>query len=157
MAATTDYPYINGTAFEGASVKIKLFGAYWRGMQGISYGDALEPNYVYELGSVAPIAMTRGQYKPEDISIEIIRERADAIRSAAGAQASKLRVGGYGIVPFAIYVHYDEPGNTAVTDVITGARIIKVANDPKVGAEALQEKWTVRSLSLSRNGLFLYK
>lgn len=148
----TDYPLINGQAFEGASVKIRMLGAYWRGLQGITYGDALAPNYVYELGSSEPIAMTRGQYAPDDVAIEILRERADAIRAAA-AQQKKA----WGLVPIQIHVHYDEVGNTPVTDIIYGARVTKVGNDAKAGADALIEKWTMKPLRISRNGLYLHK
>lgn len=150
--ADTDYPLINGTAFEGASVKIRLLGEYYRGIQSITYADALEPNYVYELGSAEPIAMTRGQYKPDDIAFEILRERADAIRLAASQQNKA-----WGLVPVQIHVHYDEPGNTPVTDKIFGARVTKVGNDAKAGADALVEKWTMKPMRLSRNGLYLYK
>ena len=149
---STDYPLINGVAFEGASVKVKIFKAYYRGIQAITYGDALEPNYVYELGSVAPIAMTVGQYKPDDISVEILRERADAIRAALAANGLP-----WGMFPFSITVHYDEPGNTPVTDVIYGSRVTKVGNDAKVGADAVVEKWTVKPMKLKRNGLYLYQ
>lgn len=152
--AQVEYPFINGNAFEGASVKIKLLGKYWRGIQSITYGDALEPNHVYELGSPAPIAMTRGQYKPDDIALEILRERADAIRAAAKQAAGKV---GWGMLHFQIVVHYDEPGNTPITDVIIGSRVTKVGNDAKAGADALIEKWTLKPLSLKRNGTYLYK
>jgi len=150
--ANVDYPLINGVAWEGASVKIKILKSYYRGIQSITYGDALEPNYVYELGSVAPIAMTVGQYKPDDISIEVIRERADAIRAALAASGLP-----WGRFPFQITVHYDEPGNTPVTDVIFGARVTKVGNDAKAGSEALMEKWTIKPMKLKRNGLYLYQ
>jgi hypothetical protein len=149
-----DYPLINGRALDGASVKIKLLGSYWRGLQAITYGDALEPNYVYELGSVAPIAMTTGQYKPDDVSLEVLRERADAIREAFKQKAPKL---GWGLVPFQIIIHYDDVGTVPVTDVLTGTRVIKAGNDAKAGADALIEKWTIRPLSLRRNGHYLYR
>jgi len=149
-----DYPSINGRAFEGASVKMKVAGSYWRGIQDVAYGDALEPNYVYELGSVAPIAMTRGQYKPDDVTITILRERADAIRTAISLQGLG---GGWGLVPFQIIIHYDEPNNVPITDVLNGSRVIKASNDAKAGADALVEKWTIKPMNLSRNGLYLYK
>jgi hypothetical protein len=152
MSNDTDYPLINGRAFEGASVKIKMLGQYFRGIQSITYGDALEPNYVYELGSVAPIAMTRGQYKPDDIALEVIRERADAIRAAAASSGTA-----WGLVPFTITIHYDEPGNSPVTDVIFGSRVTKVANDAKAGPDTLVEKWSLKPMTLKRNGSYLYK
>jgi hypothetical protein len=151
--ASTDYPLINGRAFEGASVKINILKKYWRGIQSIAYGDALEPNYVYELGSTAPIAMTTGQYKPDDLAIEVLRERADAIRLAIKQAGG----GGWGLYPMQIIVHYDESGNTPVTDIITGARVTKAGNDAKAGPDPLIEKWTIKPMSLSRNGLYLYK
>ncbi len=148
-----DYPLINGRAYEGASVKIRIVEQYWRGLQAIGYGDALEPNFVYELGSVAPVAMTRGQYKPDDVSLEIIRERADAIREAIKAKGG----GGWGLYEMQIHVHYDEVGNVPVTDIIYGTRVIKAGNDAKAGADALIEKWTMRPMKLSRNGHYLYQ
>lgn len=150
--ADTDYPLINGRAFEGASVKIKLLKSYFRGIQSITYGDALEPSYVYQLGSAEPIAMTRGQYKPDDIALEILRERADAIRAAAAASGVP-----WGLFPFSITIHYDEPGNTPVTDVIYGSRVTKVGNDAKAGPEALVEKWALKPMKLKRNNFYLYK
>ena len=148
-----DYPLINGRAYEGASVKINILKTYWRGIQSIGYGDALEPNYVYELGSVAPIAMTVGQYKPDDVSLEVLRERADAIRLAI----KKAGGGGWGKYPMTITIHYDEVGNVPVTDILIGARVTKASNEAKAGADALIEKWTIKPMSLSRNGLYLYK
>src|SRR5580692_3759825 len=137
--ADVDYPLINGVAFEGSSVKIRILKSYYRGIQSITYGDALEPNYVYELGSVEPIAMTVGQYKPDDIAVEILRERADAIRAALAANGVP-----WGMFPFAITIHYDEIGNTPVSDVISGSRVTKVGNEAKAGPEALMEKWTIK-------------
>lgn len=152
MANDVEYPLINGVAFEGSSVQVKILKSYYRGIQSITYGDALEPGYVYELGSVEPIAMTVGQYKPDDIAIEILRERADAIRLALASNGLP-----WGRFPFAITVHYDEPGNTPVTDVIYGSRVTKAANDAKAGPDALMEKWTVKPMKLKRNNLYLYK
>lgn len=147
-----DYPSINGVALEGASVKIRILGKYYRGIQSIAYGDAMEPNHVYELGSSEPIAMTRGQYKPEDVSFEILRERADEIRADAAAQNKA-----WGLVPVEIHVHYDEEGQAPRTDVIYGARVTKVGNDAKAGADALIEKWTMKPMRISRNGVFLHR
>jgi hypothetical protein len=150
--ADVDYPNINGRAFEGASVKIKMLGAYFRGLQSLDYDDALEPGYVYELGSVEPITMTRGQYKPGDVALQVIREQADRIR----AEAAKKNQA-WGLVPIQIHVHYDEANNTPVTDIIYGARVTKVSNKTKAGPEALFEEWVMKPMKLSRNGLYLYK
>lgn len=152
--ADLDYPIINGRAMDGAAVKIKLLGSYWRGITSITYGDALEPTHVYDLGGPAPIAMTTGQYKPDDVAIEILRERADAIRAAMKAKAPRL---GWGMVPFTIIVHYDAPGSRPITDVILGSRVIKAGNDAKAGGDALIEKWTIKPMSLRRNSSYLYK
>jgi hypothetical protein len=148
--AELEYPLINGRAHDGSSVKIRLLGTYWRGFQAITYGDGISPNYVYELGSTVPIAKTRGQYAPEDMALEILRERADAIRAAAAAVNKDLAD-----LDFQILVHMQESTGAVSTDLISGAGITKIGNEAKAGGDALIEKWTVKPMLVKRNGTFL--
>lgn len=137
-----DYPLINGTRFEYASIEIKAAGKRYVGVKSIDYSQDLEPGQVY--GTHAQkIGRTRGELKP-DGSMEMYKEEATNLIVGLGP--------GYMEVVFDIVVNYSE-GLNIVTDTIKGCRIKKVSDSHSQGTDAITTKLDLDVMSILFNGI----
>jgi len=137
------YPLINGTYPDFASIEIKIRGTHYIGLTEISYSDTLEAGEVR--GTHAQkLGTTTGQYSAE-ASMTMLRPEFDDLIQRLGP--------GYKQVAFDIVINYRPPGGAMITDKIIGARITSTEISASQGSDPVSVSVTLAPNHLILNGV----
>jgi hypothetical protein len=158
----TDYLRVNDTLLSWNSCRFIIAVQPYRGIKSLDFSDSLDAPYVYgSRRDGKPIGTTSGKYTPGDIKLVTLRDTADDITTMLTALA--LTKGGlsYGDARFPITVQADEiiPSGVGVpvqTAMLETCRVIGVHDAHDEGSGELVTEFTLRALSITRNGKSLW-
>lgn len=141
------YPLINGHRFDFSSIEFNLNAVRSLGVTEIEYEDDLEPGEV-RANRAQVYGFTRGQYKARG-KITMLKEEADIFLAALVVSGG----GGYMEAVFTAVVSYAEAlAGQLQTDVLEGARVVKVSDRHTQGNEGLKVEFELVMNHITRNG-----
>ena len=127
---------VSGTEFDGSCVTLTIAKTPFRVIS-LSYGDNVETEYVYEIGSQMPEAQTPGQYKPADGKIKmrgsVAREILTHFPQIGAANARTIGV-----------VSYTHPEVGSDSDALHGLRILGLSASVEASAKAMELEFTIK-------------
>lgn len=150
---------IEGYSFDGSCVKIGTgLVDLPNAIAKLSYGDGLEGiAYTRALGKVSPVAMTFGEYTPEDITMEVHAAYGDALRGVFAPFGNVYDIVSSLQAQYKAKLSIASPAGSLLTlptrtDTLDGFRIIKMSDPTETGGAALMEQWTCKCLKVRRSG-----
>ena len=141
----TDNPNINGVEYDHSSCRFRIDGVVETRVKDINYGASREGAQYIHGTSFQPLAETRGQYKPKEVSLTLYRAAWDALVDRFGTQLMAKR--------FPITVERAEAGMPFRKDSIVGCRIKDHEDSSAEGGEAAVTKVTLTCLYVLPNGV----
>lgn len=127
-------PLINGHYYSFASIECNLLGHVFADYTGITYSTSLDVADVH--GTRAQkLGTTRGKQNAE-ATLEMYRLAWENFRNILGGV-------GYGEVRFPLVVQYAEIGMPVITDVVEGARVVKVDHNNADGTDPTKVSLTL--------------
>lgn len=138
----TQYPRVNGTFPDWASIEIKIGADVFVGVTDISYKDPLTPARVYGTHP-QPLVETRGMLEPEG-SITLLHSEYRRLLATLGT--------GYKEKFFLVIVNYSDGADT-YTDELQGCRIKDDDMSHSQGSDPLKVTCALSVLRIIRNGL----
>lgn len=139
------YPNINGAAFDHSSSRIRLGGVIEKRVDDLTYAHGMEGVNKQFGTSVQPISRTRGQYKPDAVSITLHLEAWNDLRTRLGA--------GYLEAVWDLIAEYKESGAAFVKDTLKGCKITKVEKGSSQGGDHAVVKLTLDCMYVLENGV----
>lgn len=152
MPFVPSLPVINGNRFDFSSIKIKLNGKLYTGIQAIDYAPECIPGMVYGQSTAYPIGRTRGQLKTETASIEILREEFGDLSTDLQAIAGGLFEANF-IITVAVGESLSPSSGASQVDTIIGARFSRFNQSAKVGSDPLAVKLDFTFMNMLVNNL----
>lgn len=138
--------FINGREYDHSSHRIRILGVAWPGVESINYAHGRDGSAYVHGTSSTPVARTRGQYKPDDVSIEMAKSQWDQLRTLLGAIGWMERV-------FDVIVEAEEiPGPGVSVDTLKSCKIKKVDHSSGAGGAASMVKLTIECMMVLESG-----
>lgn len=139
--------YINGQHYSWADITIKLPGGLDIDIQSIEYGDEVEKELAYGLGSM-PKGFGRGNYKPS-CKLSMVRDDYNRFADWCKSRGKAL----YDVTLDKIVVCYAQEGEPTITDVISKATILKVDTKAAQNDKTLPVDMELLPMEIIRDGL----
>jgi hypothetical protein len=140
-------PFINGREYDHSSCRVRMgiVPLPQDGVKSISYSHGREGEAYVHGTSAVPLARTRGQYKPGDISLEMYKSQWDQFRTLFGPAFLDRS--------FEMTVETQEiPGPGFQMDLLRGCKIKNVEKGTSEGGEAAVVKLTLSCMLVIENG-----
>jgi hypothetical protein len=156
MTAPIELVTINGKAFEASGCRLTLAGMKIRGWKSVKYGDKRTRGKITLVDkSLAPVSMTQGTYDGGQVTVELLKQSAQALR----VRVATLSLDGrsFGEPSFNGSLQYTQKGLPSQNDEFTGLSFAgNDANATAPASDPLYESLVFDVLKLRWNGLKLW-
>ena len=148
----------NNLVISAKSCAFAINGVPIVGITALDYEDQLDAELVHGANKDgSPIGYTSGEYSISSFNIQFLKDvwmtRVQPLLAALSAAAGGP--GSYGTATWPFTGQYQE-GPLVGTDLITGARVVKVKDSYSQGAGKLVTDCSLMALTIRRNGLTLF-
>jgi hypothetical protein len=159
----TDVLRVNDTIYSWNSCRFSIADMPYIGILSLDFADALDAPYVWGAKrSGRPLGTVSGKYTPQDVKLVTLRDTADDITTMLTALAVTTALSSsYGKARFPVLLQVSEElpsgvGLPALTVLLDTCRIVGVHETQDEGTEKLVTEFTIKPLSISRNGKTLW-
>jgi hypothetical protein len=150
---------VAGYSYDGSSVRIgTALIPFVNGVASIAYDDGMEGvEYTRSLGDPNPTAMTFGVYTPGDITMKVHAAYSAALMGVFAPLGNIYTIVSQIQVSYRVKFSQAAPPGSQIalptrTDLLTGFRVVKIANSNETGGAGLMEDWTCKALQVRRSG-----
>jgi len=147
---------INGKAFEASGCRLTVSGLKLKGWKSVKYGDKRTRRKIQLVDkSLAPVSLTQGTYDAGQVTIELLKQSAHALRMRVALKSSDGR--SFGEPAFNGSLQYTQKGLPSATDEFTGLSFAgSDANATSPGSDPLYETLVFDVLKLKWSGFKLW-
>jgi len=139
------FPNINGVAYDHSSCAVRIDGIIEKRVDSLNYGHGVEGINKQYGTSRQPISRTRGQYRPDEVTLVLHLAAWNELRARWGA--------GFMEKVFDVISEYKEDGEAFVKDTIKGCKIQHVGKETSQGGEHVTVELTLDCMYVLENGI----